>query len=190
MVEVPGESGTGNSGHHYKDGVIKLVEMEGHMSLAPTANSSPSLTFYGWTSMGAGAGNTERYRPDGWITITWFRELSSECWRQDCRAYVSTSSILSQLRDNHAGRSSALKSLEMAGPLWTMNGGDVVYLMAKSELEGKLGWAIAFNIRNSTLDGVTSFQAERDDFFKLAYHHFALSKLTSSGNCRGTGHLL
>jgi hypothetical protein len=67
-----------------------------------------------------------------------------------------------------------------------MDGGDVVYLMAKVEFHDKVGWPIAFNTQNSTLDGVNSFPAERADFFKIAYQPFALSKMTS-GNCRGTG---
>jgi hypothetical protein len=48
-----------------------------------------------------------------------------------------------------------------------MDGGDVVYLMAKVEFHDKLGWAIAFNTRKSTLNGVTSFPAERTDFSRL-----------------------
>jgi hypothetical protein len=54
----------------------------------------------------------------------------------------------------------------MAGPLWSMHGADIVYLMAKADFEGKVGWAIAFNTTKSTLDSVTSFQAKRYDFFQ------------------------
>jgi hypothetical protein len=37
----------------------------------------------------------------------------------------------------------------MAGALWSMHGGDVVYLMAKADFEGKLGSAIAFKLETA-----------------------------------------
>jgi hypothetical protein len=103
------------------------------------------------------------------------------------RLYAAARVSNGQLRHNHS-ESSAPKDLKMAGPIWSMHDGDVVYLMAKAKTEDKHVCAIAFNIRKSTLDGVTSFLEERHFPFKLAYRPFILSKYLNmaSYNSRGT----
>ncbi|KAF8718333.1 hypothetical protein HU200_025312 [Digitaria exilis] len=150
----------------FSDGFIKLVEMEYCHSMHASA---------------AGP-----YTHEGWTIVTWKRELSSDSWKQDCTAYVSTSSILPLLRHDHSF-CWALDKQEMAGPLRSTHGGDVVYLMAKEYFDSNHAWAIAFtNIRESKLEGVTSFPEERHALSRLAYQPFALSKFlnTASSNCR------
>lgn len=168
----------------FSDGFIKLIEMVDQKRLLATARAA-------MLDSGLEVNTAESYIPGGWNTVAWNRKLSWDSWIQDCRAYASTSSILPQLRHNHS-ESSALTDLEMAGPLWSMHDGDVVYLMAKAEFQDKHAWVIAFNIRKRTLDGVTSFPEERHVFYRLAYQPFALSKYPSmpSCNCRGTWLLL
>ncbi|KAL6593928.1 hypothetical protein ACP70R_048829 [Stipagrostis hirtigluma subsp. patula] len=158
------------------DGFIKLVEIEDQKSLVATARSSSSprdrAVMIGY---GLEIEATESYTPDGWTAVTWNRKLSWNQWRQDCTAHVNGGSILAELGHNHS-ESLALTNLEMAGPVWSMNGGDVVYLMAKTSLKDKNAWAISLNMRKCKLEGVTSFPAERRAFFKLECHPFALSK--------------
>ncbi|CAL4938416.1 unnamed protein product [Urochloa decumbens] len=159
----------------FSNGFIKLIEMEASFATARSSNgplNRAAMLDSGWK-----VGATESYTLDGWTTVTWNRELASDHWRQDCTAFVMARSILPQLRHKHnPSESSALEDLKMAGPLWSMHGGDVVYLMAKAKSMDNHAWAIAFNVRKSTLDGVTSFPEERHVVFSLPYQPFALSK--------------
>ncbi|KAF8684307.1 hypothetical protein HU200_044358 [Digitaria exilis] len=66
----------------FSDGFIKLVEMEYCHSMH--ASAARPCTHEGWT------------------IVTWNRKLSSDSWKQDCSAYVSTSSILPLLRHDHS----------------------------------------------------------------------------------------
>ncbi|CAL4929983.1 unnamed protein product [Urochloa decumbens] len=171
----------------FSNGFIKLIEMEA--SFATARSSNGPLNRAAMLDSGLKVGATESYTLEGWTTVTWNRELASDHWRQDCTAFVMARSILPQLRHKHNNsESSALEDLKMAGPLWSMHGGDVVYLMAKAKYMDKHAWAIAFNVRKSTLDGVTSFPEERHVVFSLPYQPFALSKFLNmaSGNYRGT----
>ncbi|CAL4921255.1 unnamed protein product [Urochloa decumbens] len=163
------------------DGFIRLIEMESSFVTARSANDP--LSRAEMLDSGLKVGATESYTLDGWTTITWNTELASDHWTQDCTAYVTARSILSQLWYKHNSESSALEDLKMAGPLWSMHGGDVVYLIAKAKSMDKHAWAIAFNVRKSTLDGVTSFPEERHIVFSLAYQPFALSKYLSMPSC-------
>ncbi|KAL6648515.1 hypothetical protein ACP70R_012739 [Stipagrostis hirtigluma subsp. patula] len=164
----------------YSDGFIKLVEIEDQRSLVAIARawngprSRASMDGYGFEV----EDTSESYTPDGWIVVTWNRKLSWDRWSQDCTAYVNRSLISAELmkdKHNHS-ESSELKILEMAGPVWSVDGGDVVYLMAKADSKGRDACAVALNVRRSIMVGVTLLPAKRWSFFNLQYHPFALSK--------------
>ncbi|KAK8446397.1 hypothetical protein SEVIR_9G482601v4 [Setaria viridis] len=106
----------------FSDGFIKLIEVEHRRRLVATVRPA-MLDSVLEIENGMGACTTGSYTPYGWTTVTWNRKLSSDRWRQDCTAYISTSSILPHLRHNHS-EGSVLENLEMAGPLWTtLHGG-------------------------------------------------------------------
>ncbi|TVU47812.1 hypothetical protein EJB05_07421 [Eragrostis curvula] len=188
-IQFPGPMG-GNMLHYpetrarairdatFSDGFIKLIEIEDQKGLGALCGPLN----------GMGAFTTESHKNDGWTVFMWRRKLSADPWIQGYPFYVDRSSVVNKLSHNHS-ESSALENLEMAGPIWSMDGGDVVHLMAKATSnDNKNAWAISVDMRKNTLEGAIRIPAERDNFFMLAYHPFAISKYADmdSVNCKGT----
>nr|TKV97262.1 hypothetical protein SEVIR_9G482700v2 [Setaria viridis] len=158
------------------NGVIKLIEIEKRTTRLVTPPARPSKGKRNRAAMEGTCTTAGSYAVDGWAAVTWTRKTGSGRCR-DGEAYFSGSSILAALRDNRGTGNLALQNLVIAGPVWSVHGDDVFYLMAKADSKDRNAWAISVNVRTNTLEVAASFAAERDlVFIRRAYHPFALSK--------------
>lgn len=127
------------------------------------------------------------YISNGWTVATWSRISTNpfEDWHQNCKLDASQVSFennavhyekLPELLDDQGIPQLTMVWLHTGHPVLSVHDHDIVYLMTKVNYLDDKAWVLAIDMRNSTLQGVAAFNAERVIALRDAFTQSGISE--------------
>ena len=120
----------------------------------------------------------------GWTATIWKRVISSEDWNVCFEVDSSEISIsdscfphvLPEMRDDDEVNKMDFNKVSAAAPMLGLHDDDLLYMMAKLNLEDSKAWVLAIDPETQKLEALAQFSAERVFYFEPTYLPCSFSK--------------
>jgi hypothetical protein len=129
----------------------------------------------------------EVYDVVGWRLITWYRELTWNCWRKGSMVHsddLAGTVSLPQLGGGPCALNVPFKSLKTASPTLSSGDDNVVYLVSMLQEDDQAAWIVTVDTRSKSVGEVVPFSAEGSVIYDPTFIPCVLSKYLDdkSGN--------